>query len=391
MGLVSETTILPLFLSHLTDNPAAVGLVRATMYFGWLVPGILVSHWVDRLPVVRYSVVWIAVIERVAMLLMGLLCLWPGRSNPTVLLWGFFACWLVLNAAMGANTPGYFKLIAKTIPPELRGRLYGVGGALSGVVGMGAAWAGGHYLRVWGFPGGFAACFFAACVVQTLTVIPLGFMREPSGDPEASASVGPSARAIGELLRTDRRLAWLVAAAAAFAVNQMIGGLYSTFAIQRFGADDGDIAFLNTVANGARAVAFLLVGWMSDRWGNRCALILGACAGVGAAGTALVAPGENWLPAVFALSELATQAWGVCTLNYVLDLCSTARSATYTAVFMLLSVPFRAGMPLVAGSLVRAVGFQGAFLPAVVGGLAALALLLLRVVEPRSQSGLPKG
>ena len=53
MSLVSATTILPLFVSKLTDSPLAVGMIQAVMLFGWLLPGILVSGWVEALPRVK--------------------------------------------------------------------------------------------------------------------------------------------------------------------------------------------------------------------------------------------------------------------------------------------------------------------------------------------------
>src|SRR3954471_24329754 len=48
MTMVSHVTILPFFVQALTDRPAAVGLIQAVMYFGWLVPGILVAGRVER-------------------------------------------------------------------------------------------------------------------------------------------------------------------------------------------------------------------------------------------------------------------------------------------------------------------------------------------------------
>ncbi|MBM3457473.1 MAG: hypothetical protein FJX77_02915, partial [Armatimonadetes bacterium] len=83
LGLMSEVTVLPLFLSHLTPDPLAVGLLRATMLFGWLVPGILVSGWVDRLPRVQVSVLWIAAVERLMLLLMAGLTFWLGTRSRT--------------------------------------------------------------------------------------------------------------------------------------------------------------------------------------------------------------------------------------------------------------------------------------------------------------------
>src|SRR3712207_5541965 len=83
--LVSATTILPLFVRQLTPSPVATGLIQAVMLFGWLVPGILVSGWVERLPRVKGPVLGIAILERLMLLLMVFFCLWLGpRDRPAL-------------------------------------------------------------------------------------------------------------------------------------------------------------------------------------------------------------------------------------------------------------------------------------------------------------------
>jgi MFS family permease len=389
MSLVSATTILPLFVSRLTDSPVAVGMIQAVMLFGWLLPGILVSGWVERLPRVKTSVMWIAALERLALFVLAPLCLFFGAGNPAALLAAFFLVWLIMNAAMGANLPGYYKLIAKTIPAEYRGRLYGIGGAISGFVGVGGAALVGWFLQRWEFPGGFAACFLAASIVQTVTFVPIAFMREPEQSREATL---PDVRPLQRLalIREDSRLRWLCVAVALFSFNQMGAAFHTLFAIDRLDATEADVARFTAAVTGARAVAFLLVGWLGDRFGNRAAMQVATTFGVAAAALAWHAPGVTWMYAVFMLNEVAVQGWGVCSVNYVLELCPTERSGTYTAVFGVFTGPLRVGLPLVGGALAAMVGFQTLFAAGVVGGLVTLVVLATRVPEPR-RTGLTPG
>ncbi|HEU4752758.1 MAG TPA: MFS transporter, partial [Armatimonadota bacterium] len=379
MGLISPGTILPVFVGHLSQSPLYVGLIQAVQLFGWLVPGVLVSGWVERLPRVKFSVIWIAALERSMLLLLVPLCLWLGPAHRTALLAAFFACWFVMNAAVGANTPGYYKLIAKTIPAQLRGRLYGIGGALSGVVGVPvagllAAW----FLGGWGFPAGYAACFFTAAVVQALTVAPLAFMREPV-QPEHAAPEPMRPAQVLRLARRDSRLLWVSGAVALFSLNTMAGAFYTVYAVERFHAADAAVAGFTAVVMGARVIAFLLAGWLGDRHGNRAALVAATLAGVAAAALAAWAPALGWLYVVFTLNEIAVQGWGVCSMNYVLELCPPERSSSYTAVFGLLTGPLRVLAPLLGGWMAGGVGYAPVFGLAALGAALALLLLLARL------------
>jgi MFS family permease len=317
------------------------------------------------------------------LLLMVPLCVWLGRRDPALLLAAFFLCWLVMHACIGANTPGYYKLIAKTIPAERRGRLYGFGGALSGLLGAGAALLAGRFLGDWGFPDGYAACFLASFVVMAVTVLPLGFMREAAQPPEAVPERIGVRRALA-LVVEDRRLLWLGVVVALFSLNGMASAFYTLYAIQRFQAGAEAVAQFTAVLMATRTVAYLLVGWLGDAKGNRAALQVSTFAGIAAALTALLAPDLGWMYAVFAWNEVATLGWGVCAINYVLELCPPERSGTYTAVYGVVSGPFRVVLPLFGGAFAAAVGFAPLFAAAAVGGLLALALLTARLPEPRS-------
>jgi len=382
MGLVSHVTLLPLFVRHLTDSELAVGSIQAVMHFGWFFPPILVSNWVERLTRVKPSVMWIAALERLLLLLLAPLCLWLGPEHPQALLAAFFACWLVMNSAMGANMPGYYKLIAKTIPPHLRGRLYGIGGALSGLFGVAAAGLAAWFLKTWGFPGAFAACFFGAFLLQTLSVLPLAFMREPPQPPEAAPPRAGVLTALREA-RQDRRLMAVVAVAALFSLSQAAPAFYTVYALTRFQATGATVALFTGVVMGSKMLAFLVAGWVGDHRGNRAAILVAVVAGALSALLAWAAPDLSWLFAAFLLNELAAQGWGVCAQNYVLELCPPERAGTYTAVYGVLTGPFRVGLPLLAGALVAGLGFPFVFGIATLGGVGALGLLLRTMPEPR--------
>jgi len=383
MGLISATTVLPLFVQQLTESPFAVGMIQASMLFGWLLPGIATAGWVDRQPQVKASVMWVAALERLALFVVAPACLLLGPWNRSALLSVFFACWFIMNAAVGANTPGYYKLIATTIPAELRGRLYGFGGAISGLLGAAAALGSGKLLQG-GFPNGFAACFAAAWFLMTVSVIPIGFMRERPQPLEHLPPPEPPWRAV-RLILEDRRLLWLCVAAGLFSLNGMAGAFYTLYALQRFHASAETVAQFTAVLMAVRTVAYLLVGWLGDRYGNRLVLQLSTGAGLAAAALALLAPDLGWMYPVFAWSEVAGLGWGVCSMNYVLELAPPARSGTYTAVYSLFSGPLRILAPLLGGLLVQLSGFLPLFATALLGTLISLVLLLLWVPEPRNE------
>jgi MFS family permease len=382
-GFVSAATFLPLFVRQLTDAPWAIGLISATLSFGWYIPGILFAHRYERLPIVRHTVLWIAALERLPLLVMVPLVIALGPGRPSLLLPLFFLCWAVTCLALGCNSPAYYSLIAKTIPARARGRLYGLAGALAGTLGVVAGELGGHWIKHFGFPKGYALCFGAAFVIQTVTVLPLGFMREPPATtlpPSASQRREPW----WQLLRADRNLVWFAASHILSSANLMASAFYTDYAIRHLGATPIDVGHFTSVLMASQVAANLLCGLVGDRSGNRRALQVATVAGIAAAALAPIAPSVTWFYGIFALNQIAATGWGIASMNLVLEMCEPARAPTYTAISTVLSGPFRAAMPMLGAVLVPVFGYAPVF--ALSAALTALSLVVLtgRVVEPRT-------
>jgi predicted MFS family arabinose efflux permease len=269
------------------------------------------------------------------------------------------------------------------VPPAYLNRLYGIGGALAGLLGVLGAQLARWLLEGLGYPGGYAACFGLAFAIQTLTVLPLGFMREPAGEVAAPEAHRPAE--LLQLFRDDPVLQGFIAVGILFAANVMATAFYTKYALVHFHAGVDEVATFTSVLMAATVVANLACGWVGDHAGNKRLLELGLAAGIVAPLLAWAAPSAAWMLPVFALNQVAVTSWGIAQINYVLELCGPERAATYSAVAGLLIGPFRAGTPLLGAWLVQAVGYGPLFGLSGSLTLVALAVSSRWVLEPRTR------
>jgi MFS family permease len=386
MALIAHDTILPLFVSQLTPSDLALGAIPAVLYFGWYLPGVLVAAAIERLARLKTCVLAIALFERLVLLTLVMLVVWLGPDNRSALLRAFFASWFVMNLATGCATPAYFKLVAKTVPPGSRGRLYGIGGGLAGLLGAVGGLVAERLLKEFAFPYGFAWCFAVAFIVLTLSVLPLAWMREPETPLPAPAPRGRWHA--GHLLQVagDPRLLRLVVSHTLSCGILMAAAFYTPFAQRELGADAGAIARYTAALMAAGAAGNLLCGWVGDRHGNRRALLVASFAGVVAAWLALVAPSLAGMYGVFALSRVAAAGWSICWVNYVLELSPPHRTASYIAVASLMFGPARILLPLIGAPVVSQFGYQTLFAAGGIMTAGSVALLLVWVPEPRARN-----
>jgi MFS family permease len=422
MGLISAATFLPLFVRQLSDSTLAVGLIAASMTAGIYLPGIVVARYVERLASVKRFVVTLAVIERGILFLIVPLIYLVGPHSRPALLAGFLTCWFLMNLMAGCNHPSYYKLVARTIPAGVRGRLYGVGGALAGILGIAAGQITGRLLNHLGYPHGYALCFTAAVVVLGVTVVPLAFMKEPpSGtcavrdgaadaavqratcnvQPEDSPNVARctshvarerserTARrelALGRVLWSDGNLMRLTLSHILFSGSLMAAGFYTEYAIRRFGAGPLTVGNFTSAVAASQVLASLLCGTLGDRLGNKWALQLATAAGAAAALLAASA-GALWVfYPVLALTQIAATGWSIAAFNCVLEMGGEERTATYTALSTALTGPFKAAMPILGALLIPIIGYIPVFLLAAALTAAGLLVLTRGVEEPRKGS-----
>lgn len=389
LSMVSQTTIMPLLVRELTDSTLAIGLIPAIASVGYLLPQLLIANYAEGLRRKKRFIQIISGIgERGPYLATGILVLTLGARAPEVVLVGFFLLLAITNTAAGLGTPPWYDLIAKAIPARRRGLWAGVSRGLGSLLGIGGATLAGRFLAEYGFPRGFAFCFFAATASLIISWIALSLNREPDSlvtKPRVSLTV--YLRQLPAVLRRDRNyLRYLVARSVAV-LGGMGTGFFMVYGADRFTIAGQMVGTLTGVLVGSQALGNLLLGAVADRLGHRAILAFGALTMAVAALSVLLAPSAAWLAVTFALVGLSTAAALVSSLNIILEFCAPEDRPTYIGLTNTLMAPATALTPLIGGALATAIGYGPMFgLAIVLAGLGG-ALLGFWVREPRRHTG----
>ena len=387
-ALISQTTILPLFLRHLGASNTAVGALPALYNLLVFLPGLLVVGYISRLRRARGYLFTIALMERFALLgLVPLTLLW-GRTHPGWLLAALFLVISVHAGAMGFNQPAYWVVVGKCVPPAWRGRLFGYAGGIAGVLGIGADGLLRHLLSgpKGGFPGGYSACFLISFLIMTVSVLPLGFVREPDGIPmsDANPATGHYGRDSLRVWRSDTQFRRFLYGQIVFTLAGLAAPFYVLYAEHHLRAGPDAVAGYTATQVLIGAFGGLAWGAWSDRAGNKAVLLAASVCNVLASVLALTAPTALHFYGVFALLALATAGGGIAGNNIVMEYAGAAREIPlYTAIFNAVTALPRAAGPLLGGLVAdHAHGYPALFmLSALLSG--ASLLLTLRAGEPR--------
>jgi len=327
-ALVSVETVVPSLADQLTGSALVIGLVSTVFNAAWLLPQLAVAHAIKDKPS-KKPYILPGIIGRGVALLLVTLALWLGLTRHPVAMLGAIFLYLALFAVSdGVVAVSWFDILARTVPVKSRGRLLGIGQALSGLAGVGAGVLIGRILGAPGisFPTNYALLFTVAAVLLVPSSVAIMLLRESPSEPVAQDGEAAEKGNWFKLLADDRAFRrviicrilvamvgltspfYVVHASAvlrlpsqiigAFVVAQTLGGLIASLAFGSLAARKGPLIVIR-IGSALAALGPLLA-------------LLADLAGGGLMAIAY--------PAVFVASGAANSIWTLGFFNYVLEI-----------------------------------------------------------------------
>ena len=384
MGFGSFSTILPLFVSHLTNSAILIGLVPAIHAVGWQLPQLYTAGKLGRMRRYKRTVILTTIHERLPFVGLIVAALLIPRLGTTAVLGLTLAllAWQGLGAGFTDNA--WQSLIAKIIPPELRGTFFGGQAAGANILMSLGAVGAGYMLQVVGFPYGFAISFLITSACMTGSWFFLARTREPESPPiPVDGLPSTSWHGSWEILRRDTNFSWFLVARILSLLACMGFSFYIVYGLRHFNMDDVTAGWLTATLTIAQTVANMGMGWLGDRLGHLAMLVIGALAIMFSSLLAWWAPSLVWFYPVFVLAGLANVAIWTIGMAITVEFGTQSERPTYIGLSNTLGAPITILAPLLGGWLADAVSYQAMFLLAAAIGLATTLVLVFCVKDPR--------
>jgi MFS family permease len=335
-AVIGGTTVLPIFISHITTSKVLIGLSGTMGNAGWFMPQLVVANLIEHLERKMPVYVWSGVVRFATIWTIAFLVALASHVGSAVLLVGFFVLYSAYSLAGGVAGIPFMDIVARTVPPERRGTYFGARLAIGGVC---AALAGifvRSILRSRPFPGGFAILFFATAAVVTAAVLSFCFVKEPAGPCRESRVPIRQFLARGPfLLRNVKSYRMLLVVRILLGVWGMALPFYIIYARERFSLGPGDVGTLLFIQMVGMFLCNIMWGYLSDHVGNK--IVLEIVSAMAIACPVLVVAGAEFLPslpmlsvgAVFFLIGGSLSGIGLGYTNYMLDVSPADDRPTY--------------------------------------------------------------
>ena len=387
INFAAPSTILPLYVRHLTDSRLLIGLIATISGAGWSLPQLFTANYIERLPRKKPVAVNIGLFaERLPFFIMAASALLFAKRAPSLALVLLFVtlAWHFLGA--GLIAVAWQEMIARVIPVQYRGRLLGLanfGGTAMGILGASLA---SIVLYRYPFPTNFGLCFVIASVFILGSWICLALTREP---PLRSQKPAISFRQfwdrLPEVLRRDRNFALYLLARVMTVLGRMGMGFLTVYAVDRWRLSDGQAGLYTAAILAGQAASNLALGALADRKGHKSVLEISVILGILAMVGAVLAPAPQWMYLVFASVGALSASDILAAIGITMEFAAPEDRPTYMGLANTVPGVFALFSPMIGGWIAGSLGYPATFVTAAAFGLLAVAVLHWLVREPRKQ------
>jgi len=396
MACVSQTTVLPSFVSQLTDSAPLIGLSSTIITGAWLLPQLIAaSYLADKERKKPYLLLPAAIGRPVFLLLAGVLFL-GGDLAPTLILGLFFIGLAVFMSTDALAAVAWFDILSKAIPPTRRGRLFGIAQFFSGLLAVGAGAVVNALLGPQGpsFPHNYARLFFLAGLSLFVSLSAMIFLREPVKPTQTERlSWNAFLPKLLAVLRENRTFSLVTALRLLTGLNGMALPFYVVYATGelRLGIEAVGL-FLSSQVIGSILAGFVW-GYLNERSGSKIVI---QCSTTLAMASPLLAllmgpishrAGSSTIyiySLIFFVIGALNSSMMPGFINFVLELAPSEERATYIALTNTLCGTLLVA-PFLGGWLLQATSYPVLF-AATATGIAFALLLTFRLEEPRQMT-----
>lgn len=391
MGLASYVTIIPLFLSYLTESTALIGFVAALFHIGWQVPQLLTSSYVAGLERYKPMVLVTTLFERLPYFGLALVALAIPAIGPDAALILTLLLLAVQSIGGGFTGTPWQSMISKIMPPHRLGTFFGLQSACVNLFGAGGALLASVILERLDYPISFSWLYFVSGVGLVISFCFLAWTHEPKSAPR---DVVPRlnwrdfARRLRHILGRDHNFRSFLLARSLTSLSLTAISFYTIFGIRRFDMSPETVGVMTSVLLLSNTISSSAIGWIGDRWGHRRVLILANLLTVIAIAVALRATDIAWLYLVFALTGVVNATQWTTVMSITVQFCSVAERPFYIGMANTLIAPITIFAPIIGGWLVDAASFEATFGIFAIAGLLSILVLVNLMQDPRPTLGI---
>jgi MFS family permease len=368
LGFASFSTVLPLFVSTMTDSAILIGLIPAIHVVGWQLPQLFTAHRVSQQKRYKPMVMVFTTQERLPFLGLAIVSWFIPSIGPKIALLLTFMLLIWQGLGGGFTATAWQSMIGKIIPRERWGFFFGFQSAGANLLASGGAIIAGLVLAGFESYTDFTLCFLFAFGAFIISYVAISLTREQETIPVGIATERKDFWTdLRGILKRDINFRWFLVVRILAQLGTVGFAFYTVYVVRYYGVGEATAGILTAVMMIFQTIFNPIMGWFGDRWNHRGVMALGMISAAISAAIAVWAPSVGWFYLAYASAGIANVAVWTIAMAITLDFGREHEKSSYIGLANTLIAPTAIIIPLFAGWLADSAGFQATFLVTSIG------------------------
>lgn len=384
-SFIAAYTILPVFISTLTDSPIIIGMIPALTESGWFLPQLFFSRFVERVDRRLPILLKLGVFDRVPILFLAIGTFLIPKMEQKTAITIILIIYVVKTFSSGLVALPWQELIATVIPVSHRGRYWGsalIFGKIMGIVGTAIT---GYLLTNTSYPANYGYIFLLGFFSVMISYLFLRMNIEPEikRDDLPENKDKDTLGKIRLILSEDKNFrVYLINRGFVF-LGWMGMGFISVYGIQKYSLPISHSAIFTGILFFSQIIGYGIWGVIGDRKGYKPVIEFSTLTFI--LGTLFLLLFQPLWGVHLALGIIGLAYSGeyIADQNIAMEFGLEADRPTYIGMSKTLTGPFLLIAPLIGGGLVKLWGYQTMFLTALILSTIAFVVIKFFVKEPR--------
>jgi len=388
----SQNTILPVFLNTITSSKTIIGSFFSTINIFGVIPQLFVANKLEN-KIIKISLLRKAIFTRA--LCWGILTLityFFAKKSPNFVLFSTFFLLSLFTFMGGIATIPFMDIWGKAIPPNLRGRFFGLRQVLGGTFAIAAGFVAKSILgnKQIIFPYNYSLLFLLAFIFISISYLGLGSVKEPI--EEVHKDVLPFKDFLKKgmkILKKDANYRKFLTVQILTGANGLALPFYVLYAKNILKVNISTVGIFLSVQTAGMVLSNILWAHLSDFHGNKKVIQITSMSGFVIPFLAIIT--KPSLSKIFILLFITigifTAGSNLGKTNFLLDISKPKERPIYVGLNNTLTFPITL-FPFLGGVLIHTISykflFELTFLIMLSGFLLSLKLEEPRKIEPEN-------
>ena len=385
LGL-SQYTILPLYLSKLTNSKILIGLIPTIFVIGFSLPQIFTARFLKGKSKKKKYLVGVAVAQRVSILTFLILTLVQRHLSANLTIFLFFLIFSIQNIITGCWYPMWVDFIGRAIPRN-RGKIFGFSCLLGGLLGFASGSLITYFLDSLPYPYAISAAAAIAFMASMISLIAIISWREvvppePEKNEEQTKIDSHFLSTIKNNKNFQRYLLWR----GTIIGIEMALPYLTISALDRLYVADSQIGIFAIILGLSQSIMNMIWGWLGDNIGYLKILIFSTI--LGCLGCVMLADGLSIGIFYFAFLCLGAMLGGQqqANINIIYEFNKSGDNVpTYAAIQQTILSPISSLMPVIGGIILNRYGYSILFWTASIIGIGGVVGVYSKVNNPKHE------